>query len=90
MRIQTRKQEEKQWELIHLVGIMSGITILFCDIAALKDHKKNPKLVKELESVMERTLRMWGPKAMDRAVDQIETWEEHLWPEFLLEWKNNK
>jgi hypothetical protein len=90
MRIQTRKQEEKTWELTFMAGIMSGITVLLCDIAALKDHKKDPKLVKELESVLQRTLGMWGPKMLDRAVEQIETWEEELWPAFLIEWRNNK
>jgi hypothetical protein len=90
MRIQTRKQEEKTWELTFMAGIMSGITVLLCDIAALKDHKKDPKLIKELESILQRTLGMWGPKMMDRAVEQIETWEEEHWPAFLIEWRNNK
>ena len=90
MRIQTRKQVEKDWEKTFIVGVTSGLSIVLAHIAALKDHKKNPKLVKELEEVLKKALAFWGPEAMDKAVEQIDTWEENLWPEFLVNWKNNK
>lgn len=85
--IQTRKQQEKEWEQAHRGGIMSGVGPLFSQIAALKDHKIKPEIRKELEDVLEKTLKFW--QLMDWAIYQYETWpDEHL-PDFLIAWRNN-
>ena len=86
--IQTSKQQEKEWEIHHRGGIMSGIAFLFSTIASYKDQDIKPEIRKELETVLEKTLRFWDLK--DYCVEYYDVWpDEHL-PDFLIEWRDNK
>ena len=86
MRIQTRKQQEQEWEQHHLGGIISGISPILSSIAAYKDHQVKPTEKAELERVLETIVNFWG--IHQEVLNHWDSWPDKHLPDFLIKWRD--